>query len=581
MVASLERPIQFSNIKVQSVHFSDHMLVKWSMPIHPQRFCLRKILSIWWLFGPNSRLLISGSALRKESMIMKGRAWSRYWTGQWTSQEMRRQASLSTEALRAKRLRRQLERRWLKTRLESDRQAYRQSCRVANDLITRSLQNSNAQVIDEASRDSRSLWRAVNKLLHPSSSTSLPGETSCGDRCNSIAAYFVHKLDNIRRLIRARLGSAVVKHFADPAHAGPVMPDLSPVTPAAKAITSMKSKTSPLDILKNCVDVFADVISRLANLSFEQGIFPTAFKRHRLHHCWRNPVLIRSCLRVIVQSPISTPFQRYWKSYSWPGSSHSSWHLRTFVECNPHTEKVTAPKLLCCTYTMTFSSQQKGNSIGQPRSQRRIRHGGPRQVNTAVVGLFRIDWCCGHVGPVLPVDQRPFFESNSDGIGNSSRFGIRTVPFLTYVSPLSKIIPDTVRKLSESNSDGIGNSSRFGIRTVPFLTYVSPLSKIIPDTVKFHQYADDTQLYCISTSEFASEVTRLQDCVRDVSDWFLTNCMQLNPKPCYSRLAHRQPRSIQRQPSTSQVRLWNYPPTSGASEFTRTVNSIWTGMWIL
>ena len=44
-----------------------------------------------------------------------------------------------------------------------------------------------------------------------------------------------------------------------------------------------------------------------------------------------------------------------------------------------------------------------------------------------------------------------------------------------------------------------------------------------------HQYADDTQLYCsISTSEFTSEVTRLQDCVRDVSDWSLTNCMQLN-----------------------------------------------------
>ena len=65
----------------------------------------------------------------------------------------------------------------------------------------------------------------------------------------------------------------------------------------------------------------------------------------------------------------------------------------------------------------------------------------------------------------------------------------------------------------------------------PFLfsTYVSPLFKIIPDTVKFHQYADDTQLYCsISTSEFASEVTRLQDCVRGVSNWFLTNCMQLN-----------------------------------------------------
>ena len=68
------------------------------------------------------------------------------------------------------------------------------------------------------------------------------------------------------------------------------MSNLSPVTPveAANAITSMKSKTSPLDILstdilKNCVDVFAVVISRLANLSFEQGIFPTAFKTAHMY----------------------------------------------------------------------------------------------------------------------------------------------------------------------------------------------------------------------------------------------------------------------------------------------------------
>ena len=64
-----------------------------------------------------------------------------------------------------------------------------------------------------------------------------------------------------------------------------------------------------------------------------------------------------------------------------------------------------------------------------------------------------------------------------------------------------------------------------------FSTYESPFFKIIPDMVKLklHQYADDTQLYCsLSTSEFTSEVTRLQDCERDVSNWFLTNCMQLN-----------------------------------------------------
>ena len=58
----------------------------------------------------------------------------------------------------------------------------------------------------------------------------------------------------------------------------------------------MKSKTSPLDILptdilKNCVDVFAVVILRLANLSFEQGIFPTAFKTAQITPLLKKPSL--------------------------------------------------------------------------------------------------------------------------------------------------------------------------------------------------------------------------------------------------------------------------------------------------
>jgi hypothetical protein len=111
---------------------------------------------------------------------------------------------------------------------------------------------------------------------------------------------------------------------------------------------------------------------------------------------------------------------------------------------------------------------------------------------------------------------------------------------------------------------------------------VSPLSKIIPDTVKFHQYADDMQLYCsISTSEFASEVTRLQDCVRDVSDWFLTNCMQLNGQKSKAVLFARGAQAAKFDPkATDDIAgsTTNCPSTSGASVFTGTVNSIWIGM---
>ena len=48
-------------------------------------------------------------------------------------------------------------------------------------------------------------------------------------------------------------------------------------------ISSMSSKTSsvdfiPISLIKLCPSVFSELISRLANLSFAEGIFPTKFK---------------------------------------------------------------------------------------------------------------------------------------------------------------------------------------------------------------------------------------------------------------------------------------------------------------
>ena len=156
----------------------------------------------------------------------------------------------------------------------------------------------------------------VNNLFHSSSSTSLAVGASCLDRCNSIWAYFVENLDDILRLIRVKLGSAVTKHFADPAHVGSSLSDLSPVTPveAAKKITSVKSKTPsqdilPVVILEKCVDSFAIVITRPTNISFEQAVFTTAFEMAQI------TLLLKKLIRdpefpSYYCSPISTPFQR-------------------------------------------------------------------------------------------------------------------------------------------------------------------------------------------------------------------------------------------------------------------------------
>ena len=64
---------------------------------------------------------------------------------------------LSSAAVEAKKLRRRLERHWKSSNEESDRIAYRASCRSANALITESRIAANLERINEASKDQRSL----------------------------------------------------------------------------------------------------------------------------------------------------------------------------------------------------------------------------------------------------------------------------------------------------------------------------------------------------------------------------------------------------------------------------------------
>jgi len=55
------------------------------------------------------------------------------------------------------------------------------------------------------------------------------------------------------------------------------------VTDVQRLLINMPAKSSPLDViptslLKSCVDIFAVLITRLANLSFGEGQFPSCFK---------------------------------------------------------------------------------------------------------------------------------------------------------------------------------------------------------------------------------------------------------------------------------------------------------------
>ena len=63
-----------------------------------------------------------------------------------------------------------------------------------------------------------------------------------------------------------------------------------------------------------------------------------------------------------------------------------------------------------------------------------------------------------------------------------------------------------------------------------FSVYVSPVdSTISAHGLSYQQYADDLQLYVTITPGSTTELTSLEQCVNEVSWWFLRNGLLFNP----------------------------------------------------
>ena len=85
--------------------------------------------------------------------------------------------------------------------------------------------------------------------------------------------------------------------------------------------------------------------------------------------------------------------------------------------------------------------------------------------------------------------------------------------------------------------------ARYWVPFCSFSIYVSPISDIIAaHGIKYHQYADDTQLYAaIKSSSDTTSISNLELCSCAVRDWFAENGMLLNPDKSEVLLVARKP----------------------------------------
>ena len=135
--------------------------------------------------------------------------------------------------------RRKLERKWLKSGLESDRKKY-QNQRQLVQLSVRAAKTSYNSMLVESCTSTRQLFRVANVLLNRSKKSPLPTYANLADRFNK---FFVEKIQNVRSAL-TNIGG-----FEIPLITEKTLDKLSPTTPndIKSIIMSSPSKSSELD----------------------------------------------------------------------------------------------------------------------------------------------------------------------------------------------------------------------------------------------------------------------------------------------------------------------------------------------
>ena len=96
---------------------------------------------------------------------------------------------MTSKLLDCKRLCRQLERRWRRSRSGYDRSKYRNYRNLCNRLMTEAKSQYFSNLIDENSENPRRLWDTINNILHRTRAAALPESNNVKSLCEHFAKY--------------------------------------------------------------------------------------------------------------------------------------------------------------------------------------------------------------------------------------------------------------------------------------------------------------------------------------------------------------------------------------------------------
>ena len=418
---------------------------------------------------------------------------------------------LTAEARQSIRDRRRLERLWARTGDEVVRQQYRKMCRHTNKLINDSRTKFLSDRINSAT-DIPSRWRELKKLLHPSSLCAKGTNENPAHFSTKLHKFFVDKITKLQLENKTFLSNANIPRdpfMYDKYFSGSVFTEFTPVTPTEvlKLLDNIKLKFSPVDLfpsslIKSCSSSFSVIIANLANLSFTQGKFPSAFKIAQITPILKkangNPEEPNNYRPISNLNTISKIIERLALVRLSPSIVHSPNfnELQSAYRKLHSTETCTLKTLSDIYQTIDSGSAALAVSLDLSAAFDTVCH---------KTLLSRLENMFGLSGTVL--------NWVTSYLSDRSQF----VTVDGHKSPVAQL------------TTGVPQGSVLG--PLLFTSFTSPVSQLISSfNLSHQQYADDTQVYVsLSKTDPTASISLLQDCLMALRCWYAQNDLTINP----------------------------------------------------
>ncbi|CAB4003243.1 Hypothetical predicted protein [Paramuricea clavata] len=185
-----------------------------------------------------------------------------------------------------KRIRRQLERKWHKTRTNADWNRYKQQCYAVNKLIDSSKSAYYTDLINNGSSDQKTLFKTVSNLLHTNTIIRYPSSPDPMSLSNSFSDFFTQKIVKIRDDIDDELLSKNIENPIPDADSCPYEfhtfreVGKDEVLHLIQRIATKSCSLDPLPVvmLNHCFKDILPVVARIINLFLESGTMPDSLK---------------------------------------------------------------------------------------------------------------------------------------------------------------------------------------------------------------------------------------------------------------------------------------------------------------